>query len=657
MTDSPFLNGQRDWPEPFDNSVYETNNQAGLLDQLREANYDVIIARFLPPNSSISVNSALLEQLINYVNTTKFANNSYEENIIYGKSAGALAVNYTLLKMEKAHLGSNAPHHHTKLYISHEGEHDGANVPLGAQHSVEYLKEYHSSLTNYVLHYILTAPLSQEIIKYYMTATGDSDSPSHGESVHRTINQLFLNSFNHSKNTQRPNIAGLTRNISISNGQNVSDITTQTVTLPPPFNTSVLFSQSNHLPYHENEKHIFFERQKNGKRWLSRFSGAGKTQVFHYKATAFGNWVILVDKTTASNFLNLDNASGGTMFVNDNPMDAIVDKLYTETGTGLGFSLGHGLIHAEKRQFCFTPTIFVHAIKNYDPEANNYQMNYNFKEQGLMHQSKSDFINDISSNFYGYPHLAHSANHYTAYTPFDAIFCWDKNTEHVKNNEVTRNGTGDDVTYTTSYSTDFRNTFKKFILEEADYKYNFIQNKKYGDNSNHSYEYKADVFSPHIIVIGNSVTQRKDFKDAEVHKNGNLHCKAAKIIHIYKGFHAKAGSVFHAQIAPYGCTTTKSQSTANTTTDNPIKTELNSKLELAVKPVNALKVYPNPSHGNVTIECHKNTPLKYQVFDIAGKLIKEGTVQQQITLTLQKGIYILVIKYENTIEKQKLIIH
>jgi len=72
-----------------------------------------------------------------------------------------------------------------------------------------------------------------------------------------------------------------------------------------------------------------------------------------------------------------------------------------------------------------------------------------------------------------------------------------------------------------------------------------IQNKKYGYNANPNYEYKADVFSPHIIVIGNSVTQRTDFKGVEVHQNANLHCKAAEVVHIYKGFHA--------EIKPYSC--------------------------------------------------------------------------------------------------------
>ena len=85
-----------------------------------------------------------------------------------------------------------------------------------------------------------------------------------------------------------------------------------------------------------------------------------------------------------------------------------------------------------------------------------------------------------------------------------------------------------------------------------------IQNKKYGFNANpfrllSEYEYKADVFSPHNIFIGKNITQRTDFKTVEVQQNANLHCKAAEVVHIYKGFHAKAGSVFHAEIKPYSC--------------------------------------------------------------------------------------------------------
>ena len=182
-----------------------------------------------------------------------------------------------------------------------------------------------------------------------------------------------------------------------------------------------------------------------------------------------------------------------------------------------------------------------------------------------------------------------------------------------------------------------------------------IQNRKYGNNANPNYEYKADVFSPHQIHIGQNVTQRTDFKAVEVQQNANLHCKAAESIHLKSGFHAKAGSSFHAEIKPYSCSTTKSQSVTNTNgidTENLIVTQSPTKYSNTT-----FNIYPNPSNGNVNIEFNNATQFSFKVFNVAGKLIKNGIGSKRINLNLQKGIYIIVVEYDNIIEKEKLIIY
>jgi len=184
-----------------------------------------------------------------------------------------------------------------------------------------------------------------------------------------------------------------------------------------------------------------------------------------------------------------------------------------------------------------------------------------------------------------------------------------------------------------------------------------IQNKKYGYNANPNYEYKADVFSPHQIHIGQNVTQRTDFKTVEVQQNATVHCQAADFISIKPGFHAKAGSDFHAEIHYYNCNTTKNSNAINSNntnieTTNPIinQTKNSSKHK-------TIKVYPNPSNGNVTIELSTDTNFNYKIIDLSGKVIQNGQAYKQLNLKLQKGVYILVVEYDGVYDTQKLIIY
>jgi len=137
------INNLLDWPTSLREWAKSTN-KAGFIEELHEQAYDMIMAKFYPPNASILKNAMLLEQLIREVNIEKMANGSYEENIICGYSAGALCIKHTLLAMEKKYLDNWAPdhHHHTKLLISYDGENQGANIPLGLQHHVKYLYNY-----------------------------------------------------------------------------------------------------------------------------------------------------------------------------------------------------------------------------------------------------------------------------------------------------------------------------------------------------------------------------------------------------------------------------------------------------------------------------------------------------------------------------------
>ena len=289
-----------------------------MITKLREANYDVIIARFLPPNSDLRVNSALITELLNTVNAEKMANGSYEENILHGYSFGAVGANHALLKMEYDHLYNNGPHHHTKLYVSFEGEHGGANIPLGVQHSVEYLNNniddinsFINTMTVYTLHFLINNTAGRQMMRYHFSETGTWVYPGADMAVERYEFLADISSNNHSKNTHNPGYPAFTRNISISNGQNVSDITGAT---------------NNHTPYPSNEAEIFFERSTNKKHVTGKFYGLNNGYVFRASHKISGNWSV-VQKNHPGQIMVLDNAPGGAMFIKSNPILPVMLQL------------------------------------------------------------------------------------------------------------------------------------------------------------------------------------------------------------------------------------------------------------------------------------------------------------------------------------------
>jgi hypothetical protein len=79
----------------------------------------------------IERNAMLLVELINTINASKVGS---EQNVIIGPSMGGLISRYALNYMENQSLN-----HDTRLWLSVDAPHHGANVPLGFQHQFNYL--------------------------------------------------------------------------------------------------------------------------------------------------------------------------------------------------------------------------------------------------------------------------------------------------------------------------------------------------------------------------------------------------------------------------------------------------------------------------------------------------------------------------------------
>ncbi len=90
-------------------------------------NYDIVFLDYNNGSDDIVRNAALLQEVITLVNAEKPIN-STERNVVLGISMGGLVARYALAKMTKANIPTQ-----TRLLITHDSPHHGANVPISLQ--------------------------------------------------------------------------------------------------------------------------------------------------------------------------------------------------------------------------------------------------------------------------------------------------------------------------------------------------------------------------------------------------------------------------------------------------------------------------------------------------------------------------------------------
>jgi len=121
----------------------DNGTNSNLGDLVREEGFDVVILNFPIYTRAadaaiidggvdfIERNAMLLVDLINLINAQKTGN---EENVLIGPSMGGLISRYALNYMENQNMS-----HDTRLWISFDAPHHGANVPIGFQHQFNFL--------------------------------------------------------------------------------------------------------------------------------------------------------------------------------------------------------------------------------------------------------------------------------------------------------------------------------------------------------------------------------------------------------------------------------------------------------------------------------------------------------------------------------------
>ncbi|MBV7269791.1 T9SS type A sorting domain-containing protein [Winogradskyella luteola] len=203
-----------------------------LADQVRAENFDVVILNFPIYTRTddgatidggtdfIERNAMLLVELLDIINTAK-AGNSPEQNVIIGPSMGGLISRYALNYMEANTLDAD-----TRLYMSFDSPHHGANVPIGLQHQLNFLANNDSQPIAEVQPLIdsfLKSPAARQLLVDHFEAhlqvgsDVDFDAALNLPQPHpfRTQFENTINSFNFTGFPEN------TRNVAIINGSGI----------------------------------------------------------------------------------------------------------------------------------------------------------------------------------------------------------------------------------------------------------------------------------------------------------------------------------------------------------------------------------------------------------------------------------------------------
>ncbi|MBN2185109.1 MAG: T9SS type A sorting domain-containing protein [Candidatus Krumholzibacteriota bacterium] len=158
------LDNSMDWDE-----LYDHLNTEDLLETLRAEGFDVVILDFTDATDYVQLNSFVLVELIEQVQSMILPNRTIA---VAGASMGGLCARYALAYMETYGID-----HRVRNFISFDAPHEGANIPLGVQYWLDFFSGLSDSAADILSR--LNRPAARQMLVYHYTdpagATGQSD--------------------------------------------------------------------------------------------------------------------------------------------------------------------------------------------------------------------------------------------------------------------------------------------------------------------------------------------------------------------------------------------------------------------------------------------------------------------------------------------------
>ena len=149
-------------------------------DEMRSKGYDIVVLNFPGYINElgktidggadyIERNAFVLVKLINKLNWQLRTNGSTEKLVIIGPSMGGMISRYALAYMEKKNML-----HNTRLWISLDAPHNGANIPIGAQKYVEFFANNGNKGAQETLQKQLNNPAAKEQLLHHYLSYSDT---------------------------------------------------------------------------------------------------------------------------------------------------------------------------------------------------------------------------------------------------------------------------------------------------------------------------------------------------------------------------------------------------------------------------------------------------------------------------------------------------
>lgn len=640
------------------NKYWNQFNVGGVFDSYVALGYDVIFIKDRPGHASLEVAGSELAEYIKHINIRKKINYPDEdwETVVIGYSMGGQKARYALLKLEKEHMENGGDHPHTKLYIPFDSPHHSANIPLFTQATYKTFK-----LTNIIAalaNNSLVDAASRDMGLYSIYNSFELPSsglfkkdlipfPDQYEiNYQNELNNNFQHDYTHLTDT-RKTFPSFSRNIAVSMGSYKDDYNTLWDLNPG----KKLFTQ--HAP---SSFHVPFLGIQTGivhrKLWASKYSNSDPQPSFSRNDFyVFLGVPIYIRKLYNFQYhYEWDMGQGGYKTLFYDGLAGGATTILKSGGTALGTK------HYEK-EMGFMPLVSALAINPAIWNNNNIYFNLHVNKMLTIGFDQNNL--PIVTNNYGYPNLEHSTDHFSI-TPFEAVYADNYNWDHIVMGNTLNDHLGGDSDQS------YLNKLRDFLNDEIEGFVVPLQNKVIGENhvQNAAYEYKAWYKSRDQVIIGNKVTPKTDPGDYIIEQTGNITVYAGKSVVIKSGFHAKAGSTFHAFIQEAsGCywDGVKSDAPPSSNSDNNEKKAKTFKERSTINEALQIKLIPNPNSGNFIFDVNQANPKgDLYVYGLDGKLHYEQSVTQtqtQLEIFLKNGLYLVVYKTATERQTTKLIIN
>jgi hypothetical protein len=325
---------------------YGTSGE-NLGDIVRAEGFDIIVLNFpqYSPADGILINGGadfiqrnamILVELINQINAQKVG---AEQNVVIGPSMGGLISRYALRYMEQ-----NSLEHDTRLYLSFDSPHLGANVPIGFQHLFNYMAfgPLGDVTLQELVSEVIDSPAAKQMLLDHFRGHLQSGSATEfnnsiqlptGAPNFRTAFQNELNAMGFPTDT---------RNIAISNGSSNGTST----------GTPGMFVLNDYIVEASSTQRARFDIR------FTPPAGGSNQLVSRFRAQQFVLFWLTVFSSTANAAspaasAGLDSAPGGMFNVAD----------FAADGSG-NPTLDEFLANLLIDRFCFIPTLSSLAISN-----------------------------------------------------------------------------------------------------------------------------------------------------------------------------------------------------------------------------------------------------------------------------------------------------